>query len=288
LKDVGVAECSCPSWHGPIASADRGFLRDFFVMANSGRHASPPHRVIQRSIWPVNKHHPGLFVPPSATAKQVRPPPQVRSGVRNEFGSDASTAVARQIVPRLPACFLYGFMEVVQKPPILRIMARPTAAPANPPPPPPAESAYDGTPVTSARSLRQLSIYLLGSACLLASTAITRKAVWRRQLRTKPKFYEANTNPHEYFSPFSDACQALNLATMHCASVGIMALGGAMWTFDIANLKEARAALRRRLNYDRIYQSEDEVPNSISEMIAASGQMQIREDDEAEGSDKTQ
>jgi hypothetical protein len=179
-------------------------------------------------------------------------------------------------------------MEVVQKPPILRIMARPTAAPANPPPPPPAESAYDGTPVTSARSLRQLSIYLLGSACLLASTAITRKAIWRRQLRTKPKFYEANTNPHEYFSPFSDACQALNLATMHCASVGIMALGGAMWTFDIANLKEARAALRKRLNYDRIYQSEDEVPNSISEMIAASGQMQIREDDGAEGSDKTQ
>ena len=60
-----------------------------------------------------------------------------------------------------------------------------------------------------------------------------------------------------------------------------------MWTFDIANLKEARAVLRGRLNYDRIYQSEDEVPNSISEMIAASGQMQIREDDE-DDSDKTQ
>jgi hypothetical protein len=178
-------------------------------------------------------------------------------------------------------------MEAVQKLPILRIMARPTAAPVSPPSPPPAESAYTGTPVTSPRSLRQLSIYFLGSACLLATTAITRKAVWRRQLRIKPKFYEANTNPHEYFSPFSDACQALNLATMHCVSVGIMALGGAMWTFDIANLKEARAVLRGRLNYDRIYQSENEVPNSISEMIAASGQMQIREDDE-DDSDKTQ
>jgi hypothetical protein len=61
-----------------------------------------------------------------------------------------------------------------------------------------------------------------------------------------------------------------------------------MWTFDIANLKEARAVLRRRLNYDRIYQSEDEIPNSISEMIAASGQMEIREDDEQDGSGKTQ
>jgi hypothetical protein len=179
-------------------------------------------------------------------------------------------------------------MEAIQKLPILRIMARPTVAPVNPPPPPPAESAYEGTPVTSPRSLRQLSIYFFGSACLLASTAITRKAVWRRQLRTTPKFYEANTNPHEYFSPFSDACQALNLATMNCISVGIMALGGAMWTFDIASLKEARSVLRGRLNYDRIYQSEDEVPNTISEMIAASGQMQIRGDDEEDGFNKSQ
>jgi len=75
---------------------------------------------------------------------------------------------------------------------------------------------------------------------------------------------------------------------MNCASVGIMALGGAMWTFDIANLREARAVLRGRLNYDRIYQSEDDVPNTISEMIAASGQMRIIEEDEKDGSDKSQ
>ncbi|CAN9182579.1 unnamed protein product [Alternaria alternata] len=166
-------------------------------------------------------------------------------------------------------------------------MSQPAAVPAKPPARA-AEHAYEGTPVTSPRSLRQLSIYFLGSACLLASTAITRKAVWRRQLRVMPKFYEANTNPHEYFSPFSDACQALNLATMNCASVGIMALGGAMWTFDIANLREARAVLRSRLNYDRIYESEDDVPNSISEMIIASGQMRIIEEDEKDDSKKNQ
>jgi hypothetical protein len=166
-------------------------------------------------------------------------------------------------------------------------MSQPAAAPAKPPARA-AERAYEGTPVTSPRSLRQLSIYFLGSACLLASTAITRKAVWRRQLRVMPKFYEANTNPHEYFSPFSDACQALNLATMNCASVGIMALGGAMWTFDIANLREARAVLRSRLNYDRIYESEDDIPNSISEMIIASGQMRIIEEDEKDDSKKNQ
>lgn len=67
-----------------------------------------------------------------------------------------------------------------------------------------------------------------------------------------------------------------------------MALGGAMWTFDIANLKEARAVLRSRLNYDRIYESEDKIPNTISEMIAASGQMRIIEEDVKDGSEKSQ
>ncbi|KAH7078225.1 hypothetical protein FB567DRAFT_595838 [Paraphoma chrysanthemicola] len=161
-------------------------------------------------------------------------------------------------------------------------MARPSPTPVTPPPQPPPETVYEGTPITSARSLRQLSIFFLGGACLLATTALTRKAVWRRQLRVKPKFYEPNTNPHEFFSPFHDAIQALNLATMNCASVGIMAVGGAMWTFDIANLKEAQASLRGRLNYESIYKSEDDIPRNLSELIAASGQMRIVEEEEEE------
>ncbi|KAF2856687.1 hypothetical protein T440DRAFT_462937 [Plenodomus tracheiphilus IPT5] len=168
----------------------------------------------------------------------------------------------------------------------------PNGSPHQPPSSrPPSQSlresnSYEGTPITSPRSLRQLSIFLLGSACLLATTSITRKAVWRRQLRQTPKYFDANTNPHEYFSPFQDACQALNLATLNCASVGIMVLGGAMWSFDIAGLAEARKALRGRLGYERIYAGEEDVPNSISEMIRQSGQMRIREDDEEEGGEE--
>ncbi|KAH9868378.1 hypothetical protein J1614_007450 [Plenodomus biglobosus] len=168
--------------------------------------------------------------------------------------------------------------------------------PAAPPRQPPREPVtYEqGTPITSPRSLRQLSVFLLGSACLLATTAITRKAVWRRQLRQTPKYFDANTNPHEYFSPFQDACQALNLATLNCASVGIMALGGAMWSFDIAGLAEARKALRARLGYERIYRSDEDVPNSVSEIIRQSGEMRVREEEEEEqgvqmsGDDKKQ
>jgi hypothetical protein len=164
------------------------------------------------------------------------------------------------------------------------MMARPAATPANPSsPPPPPQPEYEGTPITSKRSLRQLSVFLFGGACLLATTAITRKAVWRRQLRVMPKFYEPNTNPHEFFSPFHDAIQALNLATMNCASVGIMAVGGIMWTFDVANLREAQASLRSRLNYDSIYRSEDDIPRNFSELIAASGEMRNVEEEKKEG-----
>jgi hypothetical protein len=75
---------------------------------------------------------------------------------------------------------------------------------------------------------------------------------------------------------------------MHCTSVGIMAVGGAMWTFDIAGLKEAQASLRRRLNYDSIYTSEDDIPRNFAELIAASGEMNITYDEEEKGNDQSQ
>lgn len=56
-----------------------------------------------------------------------------------------------------------------------------------------------------------------------------------------------------------------------------------MWAFDIANLKEAQTILRRRLNYDSIYRSDDAVPQTISEMLKASKEMRVHE----EGNDKS-
>jgi hypothetical protein len=94
-----------------------------------------------------------------------------------------------------------------------------------------------------------LSIFAIGATFFLASTAITRRAIYRRNLRNIPKYYEPNSNPHEHFSPLHDALQALNLATMNCLSLGIMGVGGAFWAFDISGLQEMRTALRGRLGY---------------------------------------
>ncbi|KAF2000254.1 hypothetical protein P154DRAFT_599249 [Amniculicola lignicola CBS 123094] len=135
-------------------------------------------------------------------------------------------------------------------------MARAPAAASSTPPRPSHETAYETTPITSPRSLRQLSIFVLGATCFLASTALTRRAIYRRQLRSIPKFYDANTNPHEHFSPMHDAMQALNLATLNCLSVGTMMVGGALWSFDISGLKEMRAGLRGHLGYHK-FETED-------------------------------
>lgn len=179
-------------------------------------------------------------------------------------------------------------MEAVQKLPIARIMSRSSAPPVNAPPRPPPEPAYESTPIASARSLRQLSVFAFGAASFLAATAITRRAVYRRHLRVKPTFYAPNTNPHEHFSPFHDAAQALNLATMNCVSLATMGLGGTMWAFDIANLEEARARLRGRLNYETIYQPGDAVPQSIMDLLVASQETVNTEDAESSNSESSE
>ncbi|KAF2691832.1 hypothetical protein K458DRAFT_411533 [Lentithecium fluviatile CBS 122367] len=171
-------------------------------------------------------------------------------------------------------------MEALQKLPIIRMMSRSPASPVNPPPRPPPETAYESTPVTSPRSLRQLSILALGATCFLASTAITRRAVYRRHLRVKPKFWEPNTNPHEHFSPFHDAIQALNLASMNIFSLAITGVGGTMWAFDISGLKEAQVALRGRLNYETIYRGGEAVPESLGDLLKASREIAEKEEDE--------
>lgn len=69
------------------------------------------------------------------------------------------------------------------------------------------------------------------------------------------------------------------MATINCVSLGTMGLGGTMWAFDIANVKEAQARLRGRLNYDTIYQNGEAVPESILDLLVASQETVIEEEE---------
>jgi hypothetical protein len=95
-----------------------------------------------------------------------------------------------------------------------------------------------------------MTIYFLGASLLMVSASVTNRAVYRRQLRSIPRFFAPNTNPHEYFSPWLDAVQALGIATMNVTSVGTMVVGGTLWAFDISTMAEMRAILRSRLGYE--------------------------------------
>lgn len=61
-----------------------------------------------------------------------------------------------------------------------------------------------------------------------------------------------------------------------------------MWSLDIANIKEARSILRRRLNYQNIYKTEDDVPNSLGETLLKAGETRIVQPDEDESDEKPQ
>lgn len=71
------------------------------------------------------------------------------------------------------------------------------------------------------------------------------------------------------------------MATTNCVSLAIMGLGGTMWAFDVANLKEAQARLRGRLNYDAIYQNGEAVPESIMDLLVASQETVIKEENQS-------
>ncbi|KAF2205874.1 hypothetical protein GQ43DRAFT_361296 [Delitschia confertaspora ATCC 74209] len=139
-------------------------------------------------------------------------------------------------------------------------MTKSSPEPTKTPPRSSPEVAYESTPISSPRSLKQLSIFFLGASLFLVSTSVTRRAIHRRHLRNIPKLFEANTNPHEHFSPTADAIQALNLATMNVVSLGVMAIGGTLWAFDISGLSEMQRALRSRLGY----QGFDASPSNVN------------------------
>lgn len=72
---------------------------------------------------------------------------------------------------------------------------------------------------------------------------------------------------------------------MNCVSLATMGVGGTMWSFDIANLNEARALLRGRLKYDTIYQPGDAVPDSILDLLVASQETVQGEEDNSSGTE---
>jgi hypothetical protein len=141
-------------------------------------------------------------------------------------------------------------MALLQKSPVDVKLSEEPSTPVDSAQAAPPQIEYERTPIGSPRSLSQMSIFFMGASLFMVSASITRRAIYRRHIREFPRFYVPNTNPHEHFSPFQDAVQALGIATMNVTAVGTMLVGGSLWAFDISNIREMRMILHGRLGYE--------------------------------------
>ena len=112
----------------------------------------------------------------------------------------------------------------------------------------PASTAADRpAPVSaSARTRRQLGLFLGGAAFFLLSTVVTRRAIVRRQRAAIPAFY-IPSNEAPRVNGVLEALEAFNLATINVISAGMFLAGGTMWAFDIGSAEDLRQRAQAKL-----------------------------------------
>ncbi|MCJ1397592.1 hypothetical protein MMC11_000787 [Xylographa trunciseda] len=155
-------------------------------------------------------------------------------------------------------------------------------APCPKPPYQPPPRAPTPPSLTSARSLRQLSLFAAGSTFLALSTLITRRAVARRRLAIFPSFYHpSNQPPKQAVHGGLEAVEALGLATVNVVSFGMMIVGGALWAFDIAGVEDLRRTVRGGLGVDGTGRGEREVEEEWEEWLAGVVERRRRKDEGA-------
>ncbi|SPO00151.1 uncharacterized protein DNG_03001 [Cephalotrichum gorgonifer] len=115
---------------------------------------------------------------------------------------------------------------------------------------------------TDPRALKQLGLFVAGSAFMLASIAVTRRSVVRKQVAAIPKSFQPNlrspatTTADGLRGGAADpssaegsvmAAQALGLATLNVLSFAVMATGGVAYAFDLSNVDDLKRYARARM-----------------------------------------
>lgn len=121
--------------------------------------------------------------------------------------------------------------------------------------------------IFSRRSRRQLGLFFGGATFLTFSTLITRRALVRKYWATLPKFYTPSNTTKEVNGAM-EAFEALNLATLNVASLGIMLTGGILWAFDIGSLPDMQRKVRAGMGLDGSGRDDKEIEQEIEEWFA--------------------
>ncbi|KAF4548513.1 Hypothetical protein D9617_27g044800 [Elsinoe fawcettii] len=103
---------------------------------------------------------------------------------------------------------------------------------------------------TSSRSRQQFSIFAIGASFVVLSSVITRRALVRKWASVQPAGLFSPSNKVKDANGSLDAAEALGLATLNVCSFGVMAVGGGLWAFDISNIEELRAKVRKGMDIE--------------------------------------
>ncbi|KAK2625409.1 hypothetical protein QTJ16_004721 [Diplocarpon rosae] len=119
----------------------------------------------------------------------------------------------------------------------------------------------------SQRSRRQLGLFAAGAGFFLLSAAVTRRSIIRRHRAFVPKFYEPSNRVAPEVNGAVEAAEALAIATINVASVGIMSTGGLLWAFDISSLDDLKRRVRRNMGVS-IERTDQDAEEEIEEWFA--------------------
>ncbi|PKS09205.1 hypothetical protein jhhlp_003819 [Lomentospora prolificans] len=157
-------------------------------------------------------------------------------------------------------------------------------------------SADDRSPF-SPRAMKQLGLFFAGSAFMMASIAVTRRSITRKQLAAFPKYYQSNMRPPVVGTPTTPgaagtmestaaaaaapsaaastpkvdggliAAEALGLATLNVVSFALMATGGLSYAFDISSAEDLKRYARRKM-YGPAGRTDEEAEKELEEWAA--------------------
>lgn len=142
----------------------------------------------------------------------------------------------------------------------------------------------DSTPgsrsFTSPRALKQLGLAAAGSAFLLASIAVSRRAIARKTISSVPSTFQPNIRPpiragdtlrggasDKKSEPALDAAEALGLATLNVLSFAIFATGGVAFACDLSSVEDLKYYSRRKL-YGPAGKPNEDTEKEMAEWVA--------------------
>ncbi|PGH03676.1 hypothetical protein GX51_03940 [Blastomyces parvus] len=134
---------------------------------------------------------------------------------------------------------------------------------------PESQTTQAQTPQASTKSRIPNSTKLLvgGTAFLILSSIITRRALLRKRISSLPPTYTSAPFHQPPVNGPLEALEALNIATINVASIAMIGVGAGMYAFDINTMDDLRRKVRGGLGVDGTGRSEQDVEEELEEWV---------------------